>query len=59
MMIIWLDVNMFIKKDTIVNKGNEIFLNNKYINKMGVTYFNENLFLKYIYKIYHIVDELS
>ena len=56
MMIIWLDVNRFIKKDTI-NKGNEFLFNNKYIHKMGVSYFNENLFLKNIYKIYHIVDE--
>ena len=36
---------------------NFCFFYNKYIHKMGVSYFNENLFLKNIYKIYHIVDE--
>ena len=55
MLNIWLDMNDFIKKDT-THKGNEIFLNNRFIHNSGKTYFNENLFLKNTYRLYFIID---
>ena len=48
-------MNDFIKKDT-THKGNEFFLNNRFIHNSGKTYFNENLFLKNTYRLYHIID---
>ena len=56
MLSIWYDINVFIKKDTS-NKRNEIFFNNRYIQKEGKSYFHQNIFLKNTYKLHHIVDE--
>ena len=52
----WLGTKAFLLKNEI-SKRNQIIYNNRCIRIQGKIYFHEDLFLKNVFKIHHIVDK--
>ena len=52
----WIDMKNYIKVEERY-RGNEIIFNNEFIQIEDHTVFNENMFLKNVYRLHHICDE--
>lgn len=55
-LIAWIDIKEYIKIEERY-RGNEILFNNEFVQIEGHTVFDENLFLKNIYRLHHICED--